>query len=60
MTEPIPEIIDVEEFDDAIRTAAARAKEGDVVILSPASTSFDRFRNFEERGDRFKKVVMEL
>ena len=32
----------------------------DVVILSPASTSFDRFRNFEERGDRFKKVVMEL
>ena len=55
-----PEIIDVEEFDDAIRTAAARAKEGDVVILSPASTSFDRFRNFEERGDRFKKVVMEL
>ena len=55
-----PEMIDVEEFDDAIRTAAARAKEGDVVILSPASTSFDRFRNFEERGDRFKKVVMEL
>lgn len=55
-----PEIIDVEEFDDAIRTAAARAKAGDVVILSPASTSFDRFRNFEERGDCFKKVVMEL
>lgn len=55
-----PEIIDVEEFDDAIRTAAARAAAGDVVILSPASTSFDRFRNFEERGDRFKKVVMEL
>ena len=55
-----PEILDVEEFDDAIRAAAARAKDGDVVILSPASTSFDRFRNFEERGDRFKKVVMEL
>ena len=53
-----PEILDVEGFDDAIRAAAARA--GDVVILSPASTSFDRFRNFEERGDRFKKVVMEL
>ena len=55
-----PEILDVEGFDDAIRAAAARAKAGDVVILSPASTSFDRFRNFEERGDRFKKVVMEL
>ena len=55
-----PEIVDIEGFDDAIRTAAARAQAGDVVILSPASTSFDRFRNFEERGDRFKKVVMEL
>ena len=55
-----PEILDVEDFDEAIRTAAARAVEGDVVILSPASTSFDRFRNFEERGDRFKQVVMGL
>lgn len=55
-----PEIMDVEEFDDAIRAAAARAKSGDVVILSPASTSFDRFRNFEERGNRFKAVVMSL
>ena len=55
-----PEIMDVEEFDDAIRTAAAQAESGDVVILSPASTSFDRFRNFEERGNRFKAVVMSL
>ncbi len=55
-----PEILDVEGFDDAIRAAAARAKPGDVVILSPASTSFDRFRNFEERGDRFKQVVNAL
>lgn len=55
-----PEIIDIEGFDDAIRTAASRAVSGDVVILSPASTSFDRFRNFEERGDRFKAVVMSL
>lgn len=55
-----PEIVDVADFDDAVRTAASRAKSGDVVILSPASTSFDRFRNFEERGNQFKKVVMEL
>lgn len=55
-----PEILDVAEFDDAIRTAASRAKDGDVVILSPASTSFDRFRNFEERGNRFKAVVNNL
>ena len=55
-----PEILDVEEFDDAIRAAAARARSGDVVILSPASTSFDRFRNFEERGQRFQSVVNSL
>lgn len=55
-----PEIIDIEGFDDAIRAAAERAVEGDVVVLSPASTSFDRFRNFMERGDRFKQVVMSL
>jgi UDP-N-acetylmuramoylalanine--D-glutamate ligase len=55
-----PIILDVEDFDEAIRTAAAQAQPGDVVILSPASTSFDRFRNFEERGLRFQKVVNEL
>ena len=55
-----PEIVDIEGFDDAIRYAASRAVEGDAVILSPASTSFDRFRNFMERGDRFKAVVNSL
>jgi UDP-N-acetylmuramoylalanine--D-glutamate ligase len=55
-----PEILDVEDFDEAIRVAASHAVSGDVVILSPASTSFDRFRNFEERGDRFKQVVLAL
>ena len=55
-----PEILEVAEFDDAIRAAAARAKPGDVVLLSPASTSFDRFRNFEERGNRFQAVVQSL
>ncbi len=55
-----PRILDVEEFDEAIRTAAAQAQAGDVVILSPASTSFDRFRNFEERGNRFQQVVNAL
>ena len=55
-----PVILDVEDFDDAVRTAAANAQPGDVVILSPASTSFDRFRNFEERGQRFQDVVNSL
>jgi len=34
--------------------------EGDVVILSPASTSFDRFKNFMERGQAFKRLVQAL
>ncbi len=55
-----PEIYRVEGFDDAIRAAAASAEEGDVVLLSPASTSFDRFKNFEERGSRFRSVVEAL
>ena len=37
-----------------------RRGEGDVVLLSPASTSFDRFRNFEERGRVFKELVAAL
>ncbi len=55
-----PEIIEVDGFDDAVRTAAGLAKPGDVVLLSPASTSFDRFKNFMERGNVYKKIVMEL
>lgn len=55
-----PEIIEREDFFDAIRTASRLAGPGDVVMLSPASASFDRFKNFMERGLAFKKTVMEL
>ena len=58
--EGCPEIFRIDGFDDAIRAAAADAQAGDVVLLSPASTSFDRFKNFEERGNRFRRVVEEL
>ena len=50
-------IIRAASFEDAVKTAAERAIPGDNVVLSPASTSFDRFRNFEERGRYFKKLV---
>jgi UDP-N-acetylmuramoylalanine--D-glutamate ligase len=36
------------------------AKQGEVVLLSPACASFDCFKNYEERGDFFKKIVKEL
>lgn len=54
------EIIDVEDYHQAADIARERAAEGDVVILSPASTSFDRFKNFMERGKAFKEVVNAL
>lgn len=47
-------------YDQAVRCAAEAATEGDVVVLSPASTSFDMFRNFEERGNVFKACVNRL
>jgi len=55
-----PELIDCENFEDAVKKAAACAKEGDVVLMSPASAAFDQFKNFMERGAFFKKLVKEL
>ena len=56
---PVPfEMID--DFRDAVYAAAHAAEEGDIVLLSPACASFDHFKNFAERGNTFKKIVMEL
>jgi UDP-N-acetylmuramoylalanine--D-glutamate ligase len=44
----------------AAAKAAASARRGDVVLLSPACTSWDQYRDFEERGDDFKKAVAAL
>ena len=51
------EVIRATSYENAARS---KAHDGDVVLLSPASTSFDMFRNFEERGNLFKKIVNEL
>lgn len=58
--EGTPEILEIDDFYEAIRTAASRAEAGDVVLLSPASAAFDKFKNFMVRGAEFKKTVMEL
>jgi UDP-N-acetylmuramoylalanine--D-glutamate ligase len=46
-----------EDFEDAVRRAAAAARPGEVVLLSPACASFDAFDNFEQRGERFREIV---
>jgi UDP-N-acetylmuramoylalanine--D-glutamate ligase len=44
----------------AVRAAAEAARKGDAVVFSPACSSFDMFRDFEERGEAFRKAVEEL
>lgn len=51
-------IIYAPDYSEAVKYAKKEGKRGDIVLLSPASTSFDAFRNFEERGDYFKKCVL--
>ena len=53
-------ILEAGDYHEAVAMADSAAREGDVVILSPASTSFDRFANFMERGRVFKEIVNAL
>ena len=53
-------LTDCGNFENAVRTAAAVAQKGDIVLMSPASASFDEFKNFMVRGEFFKKIVKEL
>lgn len=50
-------IIKQQGFENAVLRAREEAKEGDTVLLSPACTSFDAFKNFNERGRAFKSIV---
>lgn len=56
---PIP-IYHYEEYPDLVQAARDLAHSGDIVLLSPASTSFDHFKNFMERGHLFCRLVQEL
>ena len=45
---------------EAVQMAASNAVAGDVVLLSPACSSFDQFENYQQRGESFRQAVMNL
>jgi len=50
-------VAECETLERAVKEAAAEAESGDTVLLSPACASFDQFRDFEDRGDQFRRLV---
>lgn len=56
----VPVIVDTHSMEDAVKSAYRLAKKGDVVLLSPACASFDLFKSYEERGNKFKECVQQL
>ncbi len=53
-------VIEVDSMEEAVKKAYENSAPGDVVLLSPACASFDMFRDYEHRGEVFKKLVNEL
>ncbi len=53
-------LVKAESLEEAVVQARNMAKTGDVVLLSPACASFDMFKNFEDRGEQFKKYVNQI
>lgn len=53
-------LVCIDEFEACVRTAFDEAMVGDVIVLSPACASFDRFQNFEHRGEVFKQIVADI
>ncbi len=55
----IPNIVSTSSFEEAMAAAQGAAQSGDTVLLSPACASFDLFKNYEDRGERFREWVLE-
>jgi UDP-N-acetylmuramoylalanine--D-glutamate ligase len=48
------------QIEDIVKNSKEKAKGGDVVLLSPACASFDMFKNYSDRGEKFKQAVFQL
>ena len=53
-------IFECSTLEEAVKVAYENSKDGDIVFFSPASASFDMFKNFVERGKKFKEIVNNL
>jgi UDP-N-acetylmuramoylalanine--D-glutamate ligase len=53
-------VVSAGSFEEVLETARGLAQPGDAVLLSPACSSYDMFRNYEERGERFRSAVQAL
>lgn len=53
-------LIEADTLEEAVKKAFDMAREGDIVIMSPASASFDMFKNFEVKGNLYKQIVNSL
>jgi UDP-N-acetylmuramoylalanine--D-glutamate ligase len=56
----LTETVKLHSLKEAVQWAWSKARPGDVVLLSPACSSFDMFEDYQERGKRFKEIVREL
>jgi UDP-N-acetylmuramoylalanine--D-glutamate ligase len=45
------------DLETALRAATEAARSGEVVLLSPACASYDQYRDYEERGEQFRRLV---
>ena len=56
----VPVIADTHSVEDAVKECAKLAKPGETVLLSPCCASFDLFKSYEDRGEKFKNEVKKL